>query len=173
MTKQGVKGIVLTPNRYDLRHFPGSIQRILFTARIRGKGESTVFSLFVSSHLGGVPQSGLEGTPPQVWVGGVPSPRSKGGYPISGLGWGGYPIQVLIVGGTPGNPQLGLDGGGGTWGTPHHQDLAGWCMPPGMVYHPWTWDGVPPEMGHPPPSRPQDLAGWCTSLPRNGVPPWT
>ena len=69
-------------------------------------GEGTVFSLFVSSHLGGgVPQSGLGkggvlqsglgrgGTPSQVWV---------GGYPISGLGrgvphlWGGTPCPGVL-----------------------------------------------------------------------------
>ena len=70
------------------------------TARIRRMGEGTVFSLFVSPHLGGggVPQSGLAGggrTPSQV-RGGVPHPRS-GAVPHLG----GTPC---LVGGTPSLP---------------------------------------------------------------------
>ena len=46
---------------------------VIFTARIRRMGEGTVFSLFVSSHLGGggvtpVRSKGW-GTPSQVWLG--------------------------------------------------------------------------------------------------------
>ena len=57
-------------------------------------GEGTVFSLFVSPHLGG-------GTPVRSrW--GVPHLRSGvGGVPHPDLDGGGYPIQVWMVGGVP------------------------------------------------------------------------
>ena len=75
-------------------------------------GEGTVFSLFVSPHLsggwgGGVPQSGLDGgwggvipvrsrwggAPSQVWVEGVPHPRS-GAVPHLRSGVGGTPSRA-------------------------------------------------------------------------------
>ena len=66
-------------------------------------GEGTVFSLFVSSHLGG------GGYPSQVWmVGGTPARSGWWGVPLPGLDGGEYPSQVWIVGGT----QPGLDSGG-------------------------------------------------------------
>ena len=139
----------------------------IFTARIRRMGEGTVFSLFVSSHLGGVPQSGLGG--------GVPHPKSgQGLYPIPGLA-GGYPIPGLGEGvphrvpprpgtGYPPRPGMGypLDLG---WGTP--QTWHGVPPRPGMGYPPQTWDGVPPGpgMGYPP-----DL-GWVPPQTWDGVPP--
>ena len=124
-------------------------------------GEGTVFSLFVSPHLGGGtpvrsrgwgvphPRSGCGGTPSQVWpvgwgvpipglAGGVPHPRSRGrGYPIPGLD-GGYPGYPPTRSGQ-GTPLTRSE-----WGTP--PDL-GWGPP-------WTWDGVPPS---------SDL-GWGTLL---------
>ena len=83
-----------------------------------------------------------------------------GGDPISGLG-GGYPIPGLARGGSPSIP--GLDGGGG--GSPS-QIWMGWGYPvPGLDWvdtpPPWTWDGVPPNMG------------WGTPQTWNGVPPQT
>ena len=106
-----------------------------------------VFSLFVSSYLGG----------------GVPRPRSEWGgvYPIPGLDgegtqfqvWmvGGVPHPVMVVGGTP-----SIHGGGGYpiqswWGVPR--------IPPGQV-----WMGTPHHdwMGHP------HHHDWM----RNPPPPW-
>ena len=106
----------------------------IFTARIRRMREGTVFSLFVSPHLRGVPcaKSGQGGSPSQVWTGGVPHPRSgQGVHPIPGLdgavphprsGWGiphpwsgpgGTPFQVWM-GGTRGTPPPARS----EWGTP-------------------------------------------------------
>ena len=91
----------------------------IITARIRRMGEGTVFSLFVSPHLGG---------------GGTPV-RSGGGYPIPGLvgvppGPGmGYPLPDLGQG-TPPGP--------GTGYLPWTWDR----VPPG----PGTGDRVPPSI---------------------------
>ena len=103
-------------------------------------GEGTVFSLFVSPHLGG-------GYPSQV--GGYPIPGLAGGYPIPGLARGvPHPRSGWGVSRVPLQP--GLDGvPPWTWdGVP-----------------PRTWDGVPPGlcMGYP-----TDL-GWGTP-PRPGTP---
>ena len=72
---------------------------LIFTARIRRMGEGTVFSLFVSSHLGGGPRSRSGGGVPGPGQGGVPGLRSRGGtwsqiqggYPVSDLG--GYLVS--------------------------------------------------------------------------------
>ena len=144
---------------------------ILFiTARIRRMGEGTVFSLFVSSHLGGgIPQSGLGGVPHPKSGQGVPHPRSgwgegypsqvwPGGYPIPGLGrGGGTPSQVWMREGYPpdqvwmGYPQT-WDGVPPGPGMGYPPDLGWGTFPgPGMGYLPWTWDGYHPgpEMGYP------------------------
>ena len=62
-----------------ISHMTG--RAILITARIRRMGEGTVFSLFVSSHLGG------GGSQVQVWRGGL---RSRSGG-VPGLRSGGSP----------------------------------------------------------------------------------
>ena len=68
---------------------------------------------------GGIPLTrsrwwvGTWGTPNQVWMVGVPHPRSGWwGYPIPGLDGGATPSQVWMVRGTWGTPRPGLDGGG-------------------------------------------------------------
>ena len=80
--------------RVQQLHF--EVLKCFITARIRRMGEGTVFSLFVSSHLGGgvpPPQVWLGGgTPSQVWTGGVPGvppqPGLDGVPPWPDLGWG-------------------------------------------------------------------------------------
>ena len=148
-------------------------------------GEGTVFSLFVSPHLdgeggegGAKTQSGLDGgggggaedTPARSWWlgGGITPARSDGG----GLGggtpsqvwwWGGYPIPGLDGrGGTQGTPQPGLMvGGGGTpsqvWmvgGTPSQVWMVG---TQGTPHHDW--------MGYPPHQHSKHLlrGGWYSS----------
>ena len=109
-------------------------------------GEGTVFSLFVSPHLGrrGVPQSGLGGRAPHSRFGQV------GGYPIPGLApppqtWDGVPPRPGM--GSPQTwdgvpPDLG-------WGTPQTWDR----VPP------WTWDRVPPpDLGW---GTPPSIASTC------------
>ena len=129
-------------------------------------GEGTVFSLFVSPHLGG-------GTP--VRSGGYPIPGLAGGYPIPGLGRGrrrgGYPIQGLDRGGYLGYPPdggyLGYPQTRSGWGIPPTR--SGWGKPPGPGMGspanlgwdnpPQTWDRVPPP----------DL-GWGTCYAAGGMP---
>ena len=98
--------------------------------------EGYIFSLSTLAGWGGgypVPGLGRGNTPSQVWVGGVPHPRSRCGQdPILGLGReGGTPSQVWVgeypipgLGGTP--SQVWIVGGGtpshlrsGWWGVPH------------------------------------------------------
>ena len=117
-------------------------------------GEGTVFSLFVSPHLGG----GRGGYPSQVW-GGVP-------HPMSGRGRGGTPSQVWSRGGTPSQVWTG-------WGYLGYP-------PPGQdgVPPPPTWDGVPPPLdltGVPPldmgQGTPPDLGWGNPPQTWDGVPP--
>ena len=68
------------------------------------------------------------------WLGGVPHPAGKGGYPIQlaggvphPAGWGGIPSQVQV--GEPpgrGTPQQGVppDRGTPSWGTPYRLGAA-------------------------------------------------
>ena len=106
----------------------------------------------------------------------VPHPVIVGGTPSSHGGEGGYPSShergvphPVMVGGVP-HPVIV---GGGTWGIPHHPDLAGgypWYPPSTSQtwlgyppHHPDLAGGVPPRgarpgQGTPPPSRP----GWGT-----------
>ena len=123
-------------------------------------GEGTVFSLFVSSHLG------EGGYPSQVW-GGYPIPRSQiwpGGYPIPGL-VGGYPRyppnQVWM-----GYPPETWDGvTPWTWDGVTPSDL-GWGTPTTWDrVPPQTWEGVsPPDLGR---GTPPDL-GHSEHLLRGG-----
>ena len=115
-------------------------------------GEGTVFSLFVSSHLGGggVPQSGL--------AGGVPHPRSgQGGVLYLRSGQGGHPI-----------PGLHREGGTPSPAPPHEQVWMGY--PPDLGWGtPQTWDRVPLDLG---PGIPPNL-GLGTPQPWDQVPPQT
>ena len=106
----------------------------LFTAHIRRMGEGTVFSLFVSPHLGGggTPVRSREVPHPRSgWGEGVPHPRSGWGVPQvppTRSGWG-TPLPLLGQDGVPPRPGMGYppDLGQGT---------------------PQTWDRVPPDLGH-------------------------
>ena len=118
---------------------------------------------FVSPHLGGgVPQSGLGGTPSQVWLGG-------GGYLIPGLAGGvPHPRSRQGGGGTPSQVRMGYSPTRSGWDTPWPDqdgvppwhlgqgtplDL-GWGTPLDLAWGtPRTWDRVPPQT-------------W------DGVPPW-
>ena len=102
-------------------------------------GEGTVFSLFVSPHLGGYPS--------QVWGEGVPHPSS---------GWGD----------TQGTPRPGQDGVPPGPGMGYHPPEPGTGYPPDQGWGipldlgwgtPQTWDRVPPgpvPPGQGIPSRP-------------------
>ena len=133
------------------------------TARIWRMGEGTVFSLFVSSHLGGgypIPGLGRGGGYPWPGQDGVTPPRPVTGYPQT---WDGVPSRPGM--GYPqtwdrvtppdmgwGNPP---DMGQGTLprhGMGYPPDL-GWSTPPDMGQGtppdmgrgtPWNWDRVPP-----------------------------
>ena len=129
---------------------------MIFTAHIQRMGEGTLFSSFVSSHLGGgVPKSGLWGYPIPCLAGGVPHPRSRGkGVSHPRSGWGG----------TQGTPPPNRSG----WGTPQTWDRV--PPQPGMGY-PLTWDGVPPpDLGQ---GTPLDLEWGTPPRPGNGVTPQT
>ena len=92
MTRVGIEKSVLLVHE-ELNKDNTDILDSIITARIRRIGEGTVFSLFVSPHLGGgIPQSGQGGTPSQVCLG-VPHPRS---------GRGGTPSQVWLGDHIPG-----------------------------------------------------------------------
>ena len=88
-----------------------------------GWERGNIFSLSVSSHVGGTPSSWWGGTPLSRSGWGV-TPSSWWGYhPLPRSGRGGYPIQLM--GGTP---FPGLDG---------------WGIPPGKGVSPWQ--GYPPQ----------------------------
>ena len=136
-------------------HHTTNIHVALITARIRRMGEGTVFSLFVSSHLGGVlPQSGLGGVPHlRSGRGGTPSQVWLGGYPIPGLGGRGYPI--LGLDGVPPPTRSG-------WGTSLPRPGMGYPPRPGTGNPPGTWEGLPPLQTWdwvPPPTW--DIASTC------------
>ena len=116
------------PNGSRLRN---EAHALFVTARIRRMGEGTVFSLFVSPHLGGggTPIRYRGGNPSQIWLGGVPHPRSR---------WGGVPPNQVRM---ESPPQPGQDGVPPPPG-PETGDPPG----PGTGYSPppRTRDGVPP-----------------------------
>ena len=96
---------------------------------------------------------GRGGIPSQVWVGGVPHPRSGR--------VGGYPSQVPLrhgMGLPPPGPGMGYPPG---WGMPLRPGTGypprpgtGYPPGPGMGYPPGPGTGYPPgpEMGYPPPT---------------------
>ena len=94
--------------RLHLRELSLFIKTGIITDRVHSTRGGYIFSLFVCSHLGGVPNPA---------DGGVPHPRSRwgGGYPISGPGGRGYPIQLM--GGYPGRgAYLGYPPSRSRWG---------------------------------------------------------
>ena len=114
------------PNSFHFRCFTSiCICRFFVTARVRSTREGNVFSLSVSSHLGGggtyLPDGVGGGTYSQVWMGGylpshvrvgggVPTLRSGGGVPtFPGLGGG----DTYLLGG--GGGYLLRSGWGGTY----------------------------------------------------------
>ena len=114
----------------------------IITARVRSTREGNFYTWeCLSVHHcggGGYPIPGLWGVPHLRSGGSGGYPILEGGYPIPGLargvpyprsGWGDTPSQVQ--GGTQGTPQPVLD-----------------------EVSPWTWDGVPPDLGwgNPPPA---------------------
>ena len=153
----------------SLRHMFWKIQNFLFTDRVRSTRGGNVFSLCVSSHLGG-------GVPTFRVVGGVPTfPGLDGGVPtFPGLDRGGVPTFP------------GLDGGGGTYfsrsgqgGVPTFPGLDGggyllfqvWVgggYLPGR-YPPLPRVGTPPAQGRYP--LPLPRVGTPSPLPRVGTPP--
>ena len=138
----------------------GQRQNVI-TDRKRSTRGGYIFSLSVSSHLGGVPHP-ADG-------GGVPHPRSsQGGYPIQLMG--GYPIQPggrgvphPADGGYPVLPAGGVP----TYGTP----LAMGTPPAGVP----PWLGYPPSWGTPGRDTPSWGTPWLgypsAGVPLAGVPP--
>ena len=130
----------------------------LLTDRVRSTRGGYIFSLSVSSHLGGVPH---------------PADGGGGGYPIQLMG-GGTPSQVQMGGGVPhprsrqggahpGYPPPGVPPawkGVPAWGTPlpgrgvpaQSTPLPGRGHLPGVP--PPTWQGAPAQ-GTPPPQQEQ------------------
>ena len=139
------------------------INQRIFTTRIRRMGIGTVFSLFVSPHLGGgVPQSGLGGG--EGWGVGR-------GYPIPGLEGCTWVTPPARSGwGTP-SPQPGLDGVPPRPGTGYPLTWDG--IPPWTWDRvpPWTWDGVPPRpgTGYPPTWEGVPPQTWDRVPPRPGM----
>ena len=124
-------------------------------------GEGTVFSLFVSPHL----NWGGRVTSSQVWIGGVPHPRSRqvvphprsrwgvphprsgqGGTPLARTGdWMWYPPGKDWMGYPPQGPGMGYPPTRTGWGTPWQglDVVPSWPRLDGVPLT-WTWDGVPP-----------------------------
>ena len=158
----------------------------MLTDRVRSTRGGYIFSLSVSSHLGG------GGYPIQL-MGGYPIPGPDGGYPIPGPGGGtasqvqvgvphhrsrsGYPILGSGRGaptqGTPwqGAPTWGIPlAGAPTWGTPQ-QGASAWGTPQQGGAHLGY-----PQQGTPAWSTPQQGAtAWGTPQQEGahlGYPPW-
>ena len=96
-----------------------------------------LFSVCLSVHIS-------EGTPSQVWPGGLPHPRS---------GWGGGTQSQVWSGGNPRSGQGGTHPRSGQWYPP--MTRSGWGTPQDLGWGtPWTWDWVPPRpgTGYPPSS---------------------